>query len=91
MTKNNRPLRVDTIVISTQHDEFIHRPTTPTARAAADRAMQQKITEDVRNVLIPRVKAKLRPEEAALIGDDVKPLVNPTENLSSVARTETPV
>ena len=77
--ENNRPLRVDTIVISTQHDEFI-LPTddSDSARAAADRAMQQKITEDVRNVLIPRVKAKLRPEEAALIGDDVKLLVNPT-------------
>ncbi len=77
--ENNRPLRVDTIVISTQHDEFI-LPTddSDSARAAADRAMQQKITEDVRNVLIPRVKAKLRPEEAALISDDVKLLVNAT-------------
>lgn len=77
--ENHRPLRVDTIVISTQHDEFI-RPTDESAssQAAADRAMQQRITDDVRNILIPRVKAKLRPEEAALIGDDVKLLVNPT-------------
>ena len=77
--ENNRPLRVDTIVISTQHDEFVI-PTedSDTARTAADRAMQKRITDDVRNILIPRVKAKLRPEEAALIGDDVKLLVNPT-------------
>ena len=77
--ENNRPLRVDTIVISTQHDEFI-LPTddSDTARAAADSAMQQRIADDVRNILIPRVTAKLRPEEAALIGDDVKLLVNPT-------------
>ena len=77
--ENHRPLRVDTIVISTQHDEFI-RPMDESAssQAAADRAMQQRITDDVRNILIPRVKAKLRPEEAALIGDDVKLLVNPT-------------
>ena len=77
--ENNRPLRVDTIVISTQHDEFI-RPadSTPEAQAEADRAMQERITEDVRRVLIPRVKAQLPAEVAALIGDDVKLLVNPT-------------
>lgn len=77
--ENNRPLRVDTIVISTQHDEFILPvDNTDEAQLAADRAMQQRITDDVRNILIPRVKAKLRPEYAAMIGDNVKLLVNPT-------------
>ena len=77
--ENNRPLRVDTIVISTQHDEFIQpADATPEAQAEADRAMQQRITDDVRNILIPRVKAQLPAEVAALIGDDVKLLVNPT-------------
>lgn len=77
--ENNRPLRVDTIVISTQHDEFI-RPAddSPEAQAEADLAMQQRITNDVRKILIPRVKAQLPAEVAALIGDDVKLLVNPT-------------
>ncbi|MDE5668417.1 MAG: methionine adenosyltransferase, partial [Duncaniella sp.] len=77
--ENNRPLRVDTIVISTQHDEFI-RPDddTPEAQVKADLAMQQRITEDVREILLPRVKAQLPAEVAALIGDDVKLLVNPT-------------
>lgn len=77
--ENNRPLRVDTIVISTQHDEFV-KPVddTPEAQADADRAMQRRITDDIRNILIPRVVAQLPADVAALIGDDVKLLVNPT-------------
>ena len=76
--ENNRPLRVDTIVISTQHDEFIAPvDDTPEAQLEADKAMQQKIAEDVERVLIPRVKAKLPAEVAALV-DGYKLLVNPT-------------
>lgn len=77
--ENDRPLRVDTIVISTQHDEFIS-PSDDTleAQAAADKAMQQRIYDDVKNILIPRVKAQLPADVASLIGDDVKLLVNPT-------------
>ncbi len=76
--ENNRPLRVDTIVISTQHDEFI-KPAddTPEAQAEADRAMQARIEKDVREILIPRVKAQLPAEVADLI-TDFKLLVNPT-------------
>ena len=62
----HRPVKVHTIVISTQHDEF-----------DADEAMQNKIREDVENILIPRFKAELAPETAALI-HDYKLLVNPT-------------
>lgn len=77
--ENDRPLRVDTIVISTQHDEFVSpADNSPESQAAADREMQKHITEDVRNILIPRVKAQLPAEVAALIGDDYKLLVNPT-------------
>lgn len=77
--ENDRPLRVDTIVLSTQHDEFIlPNDNTPVAQAEADKAMQQRIYDDVKNVLIPRVKAQLPADVAALIGDDVKLLVNPT-------------
>ena len=77
--EHDKPLRVDTIVISTQHDEFIlPADNTPEAQAAADKAMQERIYNDIKTVLIPRVKAQLPAEVAALIGDDVRLLVNPT-------------
>ena len=53
---NGKPLRIDTIVISTQHDEFI-LPKGIT-QEEADIAMQKKITEDVKTILVPRVKAQ---------------------------------
>ncbi len=76
-TPEGRPVRVDTIVISTQHDEFI-RPENGRTQAEADRMMQERIYNDVKTILLPRVKALLSPEVAALIPDDVKLLVNPT-------------
>jgi S-adenosylmethionine synthetase len=63
----NRPIRVHTLVLSTQHDEF-----------DTDEAMHEKIESDVRNILIPRVKTLLEPHVAALFGDSLKLLVNPT-------------
>ena len=62
-----KPLRIDTIVISTQHDEF-----------ADDDTMSQKITDDVRNILLPRVKKHLPTRLRKLFGDDMKLYVNPT-------------
>jgi S-adenosylmethionine synthetase len=62
-----KPLRIDTIVISTQHDEF-----------ADDATMQKKIEDDVRNILIPRVKKQLPARVKKLFGDDMKLYVNPT-------------
>ena len=64
--ETHKPVKVHTIVISTQHDEF-----------DTDEAMQRKIREDVENILIPRFKAALAPETAALI-HDYELLVNPT-------------
>ncbi|MCW3807397.1 methionine adenosyltransferase [Plebeiibacterium marinum] len=64
---NNKPVRVHTIVVSTQHDEFDE-----------EAAMLDKIKADVRNILIPRVKSKLSAEEAALIDDNYLLHVNPT-------------
>ena len=62
------PERIDTIVVSTQHDEF-----------DADAPMLAKIKDDVVNILIPRVKAQLNdPKMLALFNDDIKYLVNPT-------------
>lgn len=53
---NNEPVRVDTIVISTQHDEFIQpEDNTEEAQKKADKAMQEKITKDINEILIPRV------------------------------------
>ena len=65
--ENNEPVKVHTIVVSTQHDEF-----------DADEPMLAKIREDVINILIPRVKAKLPERVQALFGDDITYHVNPT-------------
>lgn len=73
----NRPVRVHTIVISTQHDEFI-RPDGAMTQEEADRKMVGKITEDVRNILIPRLKSQLTAKEAAMIDDKFILHVNPT-------------
>ena len=62
------PERIDTIVVSTQHDEF-----------AADDAMLQTIYNDVVNILMPRVKSKIHSQKVlSLFGDDIKYYVNPT-------------
>ena len=62
------PQRIDTIVVSTQHDEF-----------ADDSTMQETIRHDVINVLIPRVKEHIHSEKVlALFNDDIKYYVNPT-------------
>ena len=49
---NGRPLRIDTIVVSTQHDEFIGPK--GISQEEADKAMQDKIKADVKNILVPR-------------------------------------
>ena len=75
-----RPLRVHTIVVSTQHDEFI-LPGEGRSEAEAERQMQERIREDVRTILLPRVKARLEragDQLAGLIGDDYILHVNPT-------------
>ena len=63
------PQRIDTIVVSTQHDEFDDD----------DARMLQKIKDDVINILMPRVKAQMHSDKVlALFGDDIKYFVNPT-------------
>ena len=56
--RTRKPLRVHTIVVSTQHDEFI-LPGGGLTEKEAERRMQETIREDVRTILIPRVKARL--------------------------------
>ena len=75
-----KPLRVHTIVVSTPHDEFI-LPGGGVDEKEAERRMQERIREDVRTILIPRVKARLEragDKLAELIGDDYILHVNPT-------------
>ncbi len=62
------PERIDTIVVSTQHDEFDE-----------DERMLARIKDDVIHILIPRVKAQIHSEKVLrLFGDDIKYFVNPT-------------
>ena len=77
--ENNHPVRIDTIVLSTQHDEFI-KPTDDSyeAQHAADLKMQEQITEDIRRYLLPRVE-KYYPQYADLFAvQEYRLLVNPT-------------
>ena len=76
---NNIPVRIDTIVISTQHDEFV-MPENDSHKAElkAEKEMQERIKEDIRNILIPRVKKNLPERVRKLFTDNVKLLVNPT-------------
>ena len=77
--ETNRPVRVHTIVISTQHDEFV-QPVRPTyaAQQDADRQMVDKIRQDVEQILLPRLKERLSPAERALFDDKLILHVNPT-------------
>lgn len=63
----NKPLRIDTIVISTQHDDF-----------DTDEGMLAKIRKDIINILIPRVLEKLSEDNRKLFYKEYKLLVNPT-------------
>jgi S-adenosylmethionine synthetase len=63
---NNRPVRIDAIVVSTQHDDF-----------ATEAKMQEKIKKDIVEILIPRVKAKYR-KYGKLFNDHIKYHINPT-------------
>jgi S-adenosylmethionine synthetase len=75
---DNQPSRIEAIVISTQHDDFIKANSDSVAdRAAANKAMLAKIKQDLVGILIPRVKAKF-PKYAHLFNDDIKYHINPT-------------
>ena len=71
---DNIPQRIDTIVVSTQHDDFIKKAD----GTNDDEAMLKQIREDVINILIPRVKALVGDKVLALFNDDIKYFVNPT-------------
>jgi len=64
---NNTPIRIDTIVVSTQHDDF-----------DADKAMLAKIREDIINIVIPRVKKQCKASIQKLFNDKITYHINPT-------------
>ncbi|QNL51370.1 methionine adenosyltransferase [Olivibacter sp. SDN3] len=64
---NHTPLRIDTIVVSTQHDEFDN-----------EEAMLSRIKQDIIHILIPRVKSQLKPELQLLFNHDITYHINPT-------------
>ena len=74
------PQKVHTIVVSTQHDDFIKpADSSDEAQKVADEQMVARIKEDVKNILIPRVKSKIESEKVlALFNDDIIYHVNPT-------------
>ena len=75
---NNQPLRIDSIVISTQHDEFIlPKGKSHASELAAEKAMQEKITADVRKILIPRVMKLLPARIRKLIQQRFQALCKP--------------
>jgi len=75
----NKPLRIDTIVISTQHDEFIlPGDKSREAEKKAEKMMQDRILEDLKNILIPRVKKTIPERISKLFSDNIRLLVNPT-------------
>ena len=77
---DNIPQRIDTIVVSTQHDDFI-KPADDSreAQLKADKEMVEQIHKDVLEILMPRVKAQITSEKVlALFNDNIKYLVNPT-------------
>lgn len=85
--ESHRPVRVHTIVISTQHDDFVAEELGNITYSEAvrqfgqdkvDQAMHDRIEADVRNILLPRLKAALNPQTAALFKDDFILHVNPT-------------
>src|SRR5919107_323286 len=63
---DNKPIRIDAIVISTQHDDF-----------DTDEKMQQRIADDIKKILVPRVKSKYK-KYGKLFNDNIKYHINPT-------------
>jgi S-adenosylmethionine synthetase len=63
----NKPVRIDTIVVSTQHDDF-----------AKDSIMLKQIEQDIISIVIPRIKKKLPKRVQSLFGDSIKYHINPT-------------
>jgi S-adenosylmethionine synthetase len=78
---DHKPQRIDSIVVSTQHDEFVKaKNSTPEERLRAQKAMQAQITKDIVSIVIPRVKKKLKPSLQKLFSGNITYHINPTGN-----------
>ena len=78
---DNKPQRIDCIVVSTQHDEFIRsKNDSIEEKVRAQKGMQAQITKDIINIVIPRVKKKLKPSLQKLFTGDITYHINPTGN-----------
>ena len=77
---DNKPVRIDTIVVSTQHDDFIKpESNTPQAEEIADKTMLDIIRKDILNILMPRVIGSIHHEDVLkLFNDNITFHVNPT-------------
>ena len=75
--ENNKPVRIDTIVLSTQHDDFV-QPDNNKTQKEADEEMLKTIYDDMKNILIPSVKEKLPQSIKELFKGDFTLHVNPT-------------
>ena len=78
---DHKPQRIDSIVVSTQHDEFVKaKNSSPEERLRAQKAMQAQISKDVISIVIPRVKKKLKLSLQKLFSGNITYHVNPTGN-----------
>lgn len=76
---DGKPVRIDTIVISTQHDDFIlPKSNSEKDVKIAEKAMQDQIISDIRNILVPRVVKTIPERVKKLFQNDYKLYVNPT-------------
>jgi S-adenosylmethionine synthetase len=76
---DNQPVRIDAVVVSTQHDDFVKpADSSRSAKEVADKAMTDKISADIHEFLLPRVKSKLPARVVALFNDNIKYYINPT-------------
>ena len=76
-TPEHQPVRIHTIVVSTQHEEFV-RAGEGKSQEEADREMLERIREDIRTILLPRVIAQLPEKVREMFDSELVLLVNPT-------------
>jgi len=74
---DHQPVRIDSIVVSTQHDDFVS-PSTGVSQSQADDEMLDQIRKDIVNILIPRLKSKLPANLQKLFTEGIKYHINPT-------------
>lgn len=75
---DNKPQRIDTIVLSTQHDDFVQAGKGVNALDRAEKTMLNQIAEDIKTILIPRVKRKLPAHIQKLFSTNITYHINPT-------------